>query len=64
MPLPFREENTELPFNRSLASRLGRLKTRFTKDAKYKRDYVDFIDDMVKKGYAEKVETVKSPKET
>jgi hypothetical protein len=59
MPLPFREENIELPFNRSLAeSRLGRLKTRFTKDAKYKKDYVDFIEDMVKKGYAEKVETV------
>ncbi|CAB3983333.1 RNA-directed DNA polymerase from transposon X-element, partial [Paramuricea clavata] len=52
MPLPFREKNIGLPFNRSLAeSRLGRLKTRFTKDAKYKKDYADFIDDMIKKEY-------------
>ena len=59
MPLPFREQNIGLPFNRSLAeSRLDRLKTRFTKDAKYKKNYVDFIDDMIKKGYAEKVEPV------
>jgi hypothetical protein len=55
LPLPFRSEDVALPCNRKLAeSRLNGLKSKFGKDAKYKTDYVNFIDDMLKKGYAEK----------
>jgi hypothetical protein len=52
LPLPFRNDKVELPSNRKLAeSRLDGLKAKF---AKYKRDYMQFMDDMMKKGYAKK----------
>lgn len=55
LPLPFQSDDVVLPCNRKLAeSRLSGLKSKFSKDAKYKNDYVNFIDDMLKKGYAEK----------
>lgn len=54
MPLPLREDGTNLPCNRRLAEvRLKQLKTRFDRDPKYKQDYVAFVEDMLAKGYAE-----------
>jgi hypothetical protein len=42
--------NVDLPYNRKLAeSGLSGLKSKFAKDAKYKNNYVNFIDDMSKK---------------
>ncbi|CAB4017090.1 Hypothetical predicted protein, partial [Paramuricea clavata] len=56
IPLPFKENDIKLPNNRKLASyRLQQLKSRFEKDDKYKKDYVTFVNDMIKKGYAERV---------
>ena len=55
MPLPFRDDSVELPYNRKLAeTRLGHLKRRFERDMKYKEDYISFIRDMIKNGYAER----------
>ena len=55
MPLPFRDDSVELPYNRKLAeTRLGHLKRRFERDKKYKEDYISFISDVIKNGYAER----------
>ena len=53
MPLPCKEKNLELPNNYELALRpLIELKRRFLKD---EQDYVTFMNDVIAKGYAEKV---------
>ena len=55
MPLPFRQDKVELPSNRRAAEiRLGQLKRRFAKDPQYKQDYVTFMNDMIRAGYAER----------
>ena len=56
LPLPLRNESLTLPNNEKLAAhRLQQLKLRFQRDEKYKEDYSAFMNDMVKKGYAEKI---------
>ena len=55
MPLPFRRDETELPSNRKTAeTRLHQLKRRFIRDPKYKQDYVSFMNEMIRAGYAER----------
>ena len=56
LPLPLRNESLALPNNEKLAVHcLQQLKLRFQRDEKYKEGYSAFMNDMVKKGYAEKV---------
>ena len=58
MPLPFKDPNTKLPNNRMMAlHRLNHLKRRFASDAKYRNDYVTFMNTVIQSGYAEKVPT-------
>ena len=53
MPLPFKVR-PQLPNNRSLATRrLFHLKGRLLKDPKYKEDYAQYMDHMIKDGDAE-----------
>ena len=53
MPLSFRQDKTELPSNRKTAeTRLHQLKKRFTKDPKYKQEYVSFMNEVIRAGYA------------
>ena len=60
MPLPFREENIQLPNNRPQAvQRLAGLKKRLQADEKNRDDYVNFMADIVGKGYARKVDSEK-----
>ena len=56
LSLPLRNELLALPDNKKLAvHRLQQLKLRFLRDEKYKEDYSAFMNDVVKKGYAEKI---------
>ena len=60
MPLPLRSQDVELPNNRLQAlRRLSQLKARFKRDESYHRDYVAFMEEMIK-GCAERV----APQET
>lgn len=54
--LPIKDPEKSFPNNRIQAERrLAYLKRRFQKDPKFQEDYVSFIEDMIQKGYAEKV---------
>ena len=56
MPLPLKNNDAELPNNKELAlSRLMRLKQRLNSDTQYRKDYVDFMQENIKNGFAEKV---------
>ena len=56
--LPFHDPNVVMPNNYEQAvNRLSSLSKRFVKDSKFKDDYVSFVNNMLEKGYAEKVET-------
>jgi len=56
MPLPFQENTPKLPNNKSLAlQRLLKLQSRLKNDATYHRDYTEFMQDIIERGYAEKV---------
>ena len=56
MPLPFRESLPELPNNKLQAMRrLERLKCRLKKDEKYRRHYFTVMNELIKRGYAERV---------
>ncbi|KAJ8022438.1 hypothetical protein HOLleu_37335 [Holothuria leucospilota] len=56
MLLPFKNENPKLPNTRALAlTRLNQLERRFNRDSKYREDYVQFMEEIVLKGYAERV---------
>ena len=56
MPLPLRDEKVDLPRNKKLAEiRLKCLKRRFDKSSNYNSDYISFMNDIIKKGYAERV---------
>lgn len=58
MPLPFKEDNVQLSNNISVAEkRLEHLKSKLSKDAKLKSEYVSFMSEMVSSGYAEKVDS-------
>ena len=58
IPLPFRDRNVQLPNNRSQAAqRLHGLRKRFQGDTKYCAEYVNFVSEIIEKGYAQKVNT-------
>ena len=55
LPLPLRNPDAVFPNNRRMTElRLKNLKERFIKDKQYHKDYTSFIEDMIRKGYAEK----------
>lgn len=57
MPLPFRDPDPKLPNNRKQADRrLQQLAHRFKSDPQFHSDYRKFMDNMIQKGHAEKVE--------
>ena len=61
MPLPLKREST-FPNNRSAAEkRLKGLKSRLLKGGKYREDYIEFMEKMLKKGYAEQVDEPEGP---
>ena len=52
-PLPFRDPNLVLPNNKEQAiQRSLRLKRRFMKDKKFFQDYLKFMDNLLRSGYA------------
>jgi hypothetical protein len=56
MPLPFREEEPNMPNNKFLAlHQLAKLKTRVENNEQYRKDYVAFMNYLVSKKYAERV---------
>ncbi|KAL0149102.1 hypothetical protein M9458_055534 [Cirrhinus mrigala] len=56
--LPFRVEDPVLPNNRCIAlQRLQSLKRRFNRDISFKAQHIDFLNNMLEQGYAEKVPT-------
>ena len=62
MPLPFRGNTPKLPNNKSLALRcLNKLKTRMENDVKYRQDYMTFMQDIIRKGFAERVPHEQGP---
>ena len=55
-PLPFRKGEPHLPNNRSVVlKRLLSLRSRLSKDISYRHDYSNHMDNIIKKGYAERV---------
>ena len=64
MPLPFKER-PQLPDNRQLAeNRLNQLKRKLTRDEKYKKDYVTYMNDIIERGDAEETDDNGSAGET
>ena len=56
LPLPFKTDNPNLPNNKQYAEhRLSSLERRLKKDEKYYKDYVNFMNDIITRGDAEKV---------
>lgn len=56
LPLPFRDKDVTLPDNKEMAvQRAMGLSRRFTKDSAYASEYKAFMEDVLRKGYAEKV---------
>lgn len=54
--LPFRQDNICLPNNRKVAEQRARsLSQRFKKDEAFRKDYINFMNDILAKGYAERV---------
>jgi len=64
IPLPFRENNVQLPNNHSQAvQRLHGLKKRLQSDMQYRAEYISFISEIIEKGYAQKVSAEEQPPE-
>ena len=56
LPLPFKHEDVQLPYNRCQAMQgLDGLKKRLETDSKYRRDYEELMSDVIAKGYAKEV---------
>ncbi|XP_019633454.1 PREDICTED: uncharacterized protein LOC109476879 [Branchiostoma belcheri] len=56
VPLPFRNSRPVLPNNKSVAlQRAKHLQKKMSKDEKFKEDYVQFVQTVIERGYAEKV---------
>lgn len=56
LPLPFRDEDVTLPDNQAVAAqRAVGLSRRFKRDSAYANEYKAFMEDVLRKGYAEKV---------
>ena len=64
LPLPLLDESLALSNNKKLAfHRLQHLKLRFGRDEKYKKEYTAFMNDMIKKGYAEKISSLEETRQ-
>lgn len=64
MPLPFKER-PNMPDNRQEAEvRLNQLKRKLERDERYRADYVNYMDDIIKRGDAEEVKDEGLPGET
>ena len=62
MLLPLKDANMQLPNNRPAAEqRLAALKKRFQNDDKYREDYVAFMNGVIEKGYARRIEQEEPP---
>ena len=56
IPLPLKNPEVKLPNNKSQAmSRLNKLKGRFKNDQSYQKDYLTFMERIIKSGYAQHV---------
>ena len=56
MPLPFKTTAPQSPNNKAQAERrLVQLKRRFMNDSTHAKDYTNFMQDVIDKGYAEKI---------
>lgn len=56
MPLPLKDSRANLPMNRTMAvKRLEQLRKKLERDPVYSHAYATFMQDMISKGYAEKV---------
>ena len=56
LDLPFRKNDLVMPNNRSVAEqRLLGLKRKLEKNEHFKKEYINFVDDVIEKGYAEVV---------
>ena len=62
MPLPFPDEEPNLPNNRQIAEkRLQSLKNKMARNANYNTEYMAFMEDIIRKGYAEACKTDPPP---
>ena len=63
VPLPFRNPNSMVPNNKKQAiQRLMGLKRQFMKDNKFFQDYLKFMDNLLRKGYAKRSDPSTSEK--
>ena len=63
VPLPFRDPSLMLPNNRKHAiQRLMGLKRGFTKDNKFFQDYLNFMDNLLRSGYAKRSDALPAGK--
>ena len=59
LPLPFRNKNIQMPYNKSMAVlRALPLKRRFMKDPKFHAQYCEFMNGLVQKGHAQKCDKI------
>ena len=59
LPLPFRNENVNLPNNKVQAiKRCGYVKKKMLRDEKYANDYRAFMNQLIEKGYAKEANSV------
>lgn len=57
--LPVKNKSLCMPINRSVAEqRALNLRKRFSRDVKFHAEYIAFMDDLLKKGYAVKLDSV------
>lgn len=56
VPLPFKNEDVMMPNNKTQAVKRAELqKRKMLKDEKYRQDYINFVENVIAQGYAEKV---------
>ena len=65
IPLPFRQKDVRLPYNKyQAAQRFSFLKRKFDKNEKFKADYIRFREEIITKGYARKSTMTAAPGKT
>ena len=65
IPLPFRQKDVRLPCNKyQAAQRFSFLKRKFDKNEKFKVDYIRFMEEIIRKGYARKSTMTAAPAKT
>ena len=55
LPLPFRESNVMMPNKDQAAKRAIWQRKKMLRDENYRKDYVNFVNGVIAKGYAQKV---------